>query len=105
MPSTSELRYAVDNHLRQILGDKWGYAYANEFCDGLLLRLIQPNANVKIHLWLNTDGTTQVNIDIGARNGYTVDVTDDPLMAIGKRLNEELVCDTNSHEDGTDGKG
>lgn len=101
MPSTNELRAALGEAgaARKALVKEWG-SWANVFCDALLLRLPDIKESVKIHLWLKTDGCTQVNIDMGVTGAYTVDVTDDPFKVIGARLNDQLVCDTNSSEDG-----
>lgn len=115
MTSTSELRkaLAVDGAARKALAAAWG-DWANEFCDALLSRLPLLTTSYKIHLWsLGETGTRasgaggyQVNIDVGNSGGYTVDVTDDPWAAIGRRIkNEDLVCGADASEEGVGGSG
>ncbi len=101
MVSTNEYRkaFGTSGAARKQLQASWG-AWADEFCDGLLLRLIQPTTDCKIHLWkqrASADGEFQVNIDAGVFNSYTNDVTDDPLKVIGERLSgSSVVRDTDS---------
>lgn len=106
---------APDGQFRQWLKDqnngcKTQAACADEFCDGLLLRLFETDIGTKIHLWpLNANsanrvrGRYQVNLDIGKTGGYTQDVTDDPLKIIGERLagkSKDLVCSTDTGQEG-----
>ena len=88
MASTSEYRKAIDTTLRALLTKEWGQVWADDFCDGLLLRLIVPCGNIKIHIY-----GQQLNIDTNNTGGYTNDITSDPLEAIGVRLGNSLVCD------------
>lgn len=97
MPTTNEYRelYAVGGKCRAMLKAVWG-DWADEFCDGLLLRLVQPPDSCKIHLWKLKTGEFQVNIDDTRKGGYTNDISDDPLATIGEHFVEELVCDPDS---------
>lgn len=98
MPTTNELRdtLGIEGAAFNTLAEAWGDFYAREFCNALLQRLPIITNDCKIHLWVQADGSTQVNIDVGRTGAYTVDYTDDPLEAIGARFANKLVCDTNA---------
>lgn len=117
MTSTSEYReqLALDGSFRNWMKSNAAAAdhkYIDDFCNGLLERFPVLTSNYKIHLWsLGETGTRasgaggyQVNIDVGKSGGYTVDVTDDPWEAIGRRIkNEDLVCGADASEEGAGG--
>ncbi len=102
MTSTSEYRalLAKDGRFRKWMAEASGQqSWADQFCDELLIRLIQPTEHVRIHLWESLSGTFQVNIDIGNKGAYTHDVTSDPLKIIGERLGQQLVCSSDPSEE------
>ena len=105
MPSTIEYRKTLgkDGAGRKALCSIWG-AWADEYCDGLLFRLISPVESCKISLWKQRDGTFQVNVDSNGTGGYTNDISSDALGTIGERLqNAEVVCDPDAVQAGDDG--
>lgn len=99
MPTTNEYRalYGQGGKCRLMLKEAWG-DWADEFCDGLLLRLIAPKQSCKIHLWKHKDGF-QVNVDSLNTGGYTNDISSDPLGTIGERF-AALVRDPDADEAG-----